>query len=376
MTEPPQTSIVPISEIALVFPGYSPLSRERKKTGKYLLLGGRNIKEGGLVTSQKDSYIDDIPKESFRRAIAQPGDIVVSTLFDRRKLYVYQAKDPPAVVNNSCAIMRAPDKNDYILSYLRTLGGQEQFLQDASKATRGTFIPRLSIGDLVKIQIPLLPLSELQRVGDDHIVSSTTDDLIALRSVLKGKEDDIETLKAELAETKVFYQNRLSKIEQQIASNNLTSRIEHGETARLEFKASLRWNMKGNRDDPNVEMAVLKTVAAFCNTEGGELLIGVADDRTVLGLAHDHFTNDDKFLLHLRNLITDKLVPIVVQYVDYEMITLNEKQICRIVCKKSKEGVWLKTEKHGQMFYVRSGPSSTELQPVEAVKYILEHFHN
>jgi hypothetical protein len=56
------------------------------------------------------------------------GDIIVSTLFDRRKLYRYGKDDPPAVVNNSCAIIRAGRESDYIVSYLRTLSGERDFL--------------------------------------------------------------------------------------------------------------------------------------------------------------------------------------------------------------------------------------------------------
>jgi hypothetical protein len=99
-----------ISELALVYPGYSPRPEERRQKGKYLLIGGRNIKDGRLVRTEKDTYVADVSKESVRRAIAQPGDIIVSTLFDRRKLYIYRYSDPQAVVNSSCAIIRAPDK--------------------------------------------------------------------------------------------------------------------------------------------------------------------------------------------------------------------------------------------------------------------------
>src|SRR6185295_2745086 len=53
------------------------------------------------------------------------------------------------------------------------------------------------------------------------------------------------------------------------------------ESATLEFKSTLRWNLRENRKDPQiVTTAVLKTIAAFLNTEGGDLLIGVADDRS------------------------------------------------------------------------------------------------
>jgi hypothetical protein len=392
MAESIQTRIAQLSELALVYPGYSPQPEERRQRGKYLLIGGRNIKDGRLVTTEKDTYIDDVPKESFRRAIAQPGDIVVSTLFDRRKLYIYRHSDPQSVVNSSCAIIRAPDNNDYIVSYLRTLKGQEQFLSDASEATAGTFIPRLSTGNLSRLQIPLLPLAELQRLGDDHIRSSSTDDLIALRrdlqskdaqivelrdqrNALLGKDQEIQRLRAEVTQITTYYEDRIRKIEAQMSTNDLKGRIAHGENSKLEFKSSLRWNLKANRDDSNMELTILKTIAAFCNTEGGELLIGVADDHTIPGIAHDHFPNDDKFLLHLRNLITDKLIPSVVQYVDYGIVTLDEKKICHIVCKQSPEDVWLKTDRNTpETFYVRSGPSSTPLLPREACRYIREHF--
>jgi hypothetical protein len=473
MEESLKPCVVPISELALVCLGYSPQPKERRQDGKYLLLGGRNIKDGRLVPTDKDSYIDDIPKNSFRRAIAQSGDIIVSTLFDRRKLYIYKSTDPRAVVNSSCAIIRAPNNNDYIISYLRTLKGQKQFLRDTSAATSGAFIPRLSIGSLSKIEVPLLPLKELQRLGDDHIESSTTDDLIKLRDelqsiddiivskvaeqlkyslreddqfmllpmeiderestadeavvaeddgaddldrlelddlpsdsdldlsdvriadredvnldidleceipepmeILSGEDKEIQKLKARHNQVIIYYEDRIKRINAQISTNDLKRRIAHGETSELEFKSSLRWNLKSKRDDKNLQLAVLKTIAAFCNTQGGELLIGVADDKTILGIDHDHFSNEDKFLLHLGNLITDKIIPNVSpSYVDYGIETIDDKKICQVVCKQSKEDVWLKADKNKpEAFYVRSGPESREMPPREAFRYIRERF--
>lgn len=49
-------------------------------------------------------------------------------------------------------------------------------------------------------------------------------------------------------------------------------------------------NSSGNEGD----RPVLKTVAAFLNTEGGDLLIGVGDDRKIVGIEHDRFDTDDK----------------------------------------------------------------------------------
>lgn len=375
MNDSPKPRVAPLSELAVVLRGYSPRSEERKRVGKYLLVGGRNLRDGRLVRTEQDSHIDDLPKGSFQRAIVQPGDIVISTLFDRRKLYIYRETDPPSVINNSCAIIRAPETNDYIISYLRTPAGREQFLSDASRATRGATIPRLSFADLLNIEVPILPLLELQRLGDEHIESSSTDDLIALRNELQSRDVEIAQLQERLNLATRYYEDRIRKIEEQISSNDLRSRIAHGETRQMEFKSSLRWNLRAGRDDPNMGLAVLKTIAAFCNSEGGDLFIGVADDHTILGIEHDHFENGDRFLLHLRNLILGKLVPNVVQYVSYDLVAIDEKYICHVTCRPSSVGVWLKADRNAQEeFYVRHGPSSTQLPPRDAVEYIIERF--
>lgn len=45
--------------------------------------------------------------------------------------------------------------------------------------------------------------------------------------------------------------------------------------------------------------AALKTIATVHNTESGDRVIGVDDDREVLGVEHDHLHNNDKFMHHL-----------------------------------------------------------------------------
>lgn len=157
--------------------------------------------------------------------------------------------------------------------------------------------------------------------------------------------------------------------------NTLTSRIKHGETASMEFKSSVRWNFNAQQVHREIENAVLKTSVAFCNTAGGELLIGVADDKSIVGIEHDRFPNDDKFHLHLRNIMV-RIVPSVANLVEYEMVSIDGKMVCHLTCKGSKKNeIWLRPDKNlPEQFYVRVGPSSTELRSREAVAYIREHF--
>ncbi|MBA3738987.1 MAG: ATP-binding protein, partial [Actinobacteria bacterium] len=83
------------------------------------------------------------------------------------------------------------------------------------------------------------------------------------------------------------------------------------EDKHLEFKSSLRWDLKAGEKSRLVEGATIKTIAAFLNSEfGGTLVIGVANDRSIVGLENDYATlskegkdDSDLFLLHLNQLV-------------------------------------------------------------------------
>ena len=198
-----------ISDLATVIAGFSPQAEERREQGEYLVIGGRNIKDGKLITTDADSYVDTIDRGSFRRAVALPGDIIVSTLFGKRKLYLYRQGDPPAVVNSSCAIIRSGTQSGYIASYLRTVEGQREFLHKATEATTQALIPRLSTGDLADIEIPILPFPELERLSDARIETATESELTALKKELESKDSEIAELKAKHEETEKFLQDRI-----------------------------------------------------------------------------------------------------------------------------------------------------------------------
>ncbi len=83
------------------------------------------------------------------------------------------------------------------------------------------------------------------------------------------------------------------------------------EDEHLEFKSTLRWDLEKGEKSKLVESATIRTVAAFLNSEfGGTLVIGVADDGSIVGLDHDYSTlrregkdDADVFLVHLNRLI-------------------------------------------------------------------------
>src|SRR5215831_15660484 len=63
--------------------------------------------------------------------------------------------------------------------------------------------------------------------------------------------------------------------------------IAEGENDHIEFKSTLRWSLKENKVNHGVEIAWLKTVAAFLNSDGGRLLVGVDNEGKPLGIQPD-----------------------------------------------------------------------------------------
>ncbi len=89
----------------------------------------------------------------------------------------------------------------------------------------------------------------------------------------------------------------------------LSNYLKSGESSILEFKSSVRWDYYQERVNKDLEQVIVKTIAAFMNTEGGTLLIGVNDDGEIIGIEKDINTlrkkNNDGFELLLNNLISE-----------------------------------------------------------------------
>jgi len=164
------------------------------------------------------------------------------------------------------------------------------------------------------------------------------------------------------------------------AHRNAEELIKRGESKTLEFKSSLRWNLKEDRqDDKLVTHAVLKTIAAFLNTEGGDLLIGVADNGAIVGIEKDRLEGDDKFMRHLAQVVRNGLGDRAGTCIDPTTQVVQGKTVCVVSCQRSPEPVnlkWKGMESAGAEgdFFVRSGPGTVKLSPASAREYIRTRF--
>lgn len=150
--------------------------------------------------------------------------------------------------------------------------------------------------------------------------------------------------------------------------------IEEGESYHLEFKTSFRWDVHQEKKNPAVEHASLKTISAFLNSSGGNLLIGVRDDGSISGIETDRFDNEDKFLLHFWNMVKSSIGQEATPNIQTILEKMDGKTVCRVKSTRSPSPVFLKQKGFDEAFYIRVGPSSAALEIREALKYIADRF--
>ena len=148
--------------------------------------------------------------------------------------------------------------------------------------------------------------------------------------------------------------------------------ISLGESVTLEFKSSLQWDVVQNRQNTGLRGSVLKTVAAFLNTEGGTLVVGVEDQGTVCGIAPDLGLlagSKDRFAQLLSSLVFEHLGAGATPYMKQRFEDVDGRTVCVVDVDRSNEPVFTKGDK-GREFFVRVGNTTRALDAEETLKYL------
>lgn len=154
--------------------------------------------------------------------------------------------------------------------------------------------------------------------------------------------------------------------------------IEAGERFDVEFKATARWNLREKCKDKRMEDAVVKTVAGFLNTEGGTLLVGVADDASVVGLDRDlplvKPANADGFVNWLTTHLSGAIGKPAVMRTRARVDQLDNLLVCRVDVAAASFPVQARMSGGGKAFWVRMNNSTRQLTELESEIYIQDHW--
>ena len=188
-------------------------------------------------------------------------------------------------------------------------------------------------------------------------------------------DDFLKARRSLMAETiRLAYEKLAGSPHTDAATPQIADLISNSESDAVEFKSTLRTNLHTGEKDARMEMAVLKTVAGFLNTQGGTLIVGVSDDGSPVGLGADGFENEDKTALHLINLLKDRIgghhaLHVHPRFEDHEGV-----RVLVIECDRSKAPVFVK-DAQAERFFVRYGPSTQELVGAMAQSFIQQRFN-
>ena len=219
---------------------------------------------------------------------------------------------------------------------------------------------------------PTTPISEASKIMTEKkikklpVVIGSTKKLVGILSIT-----DLAKLQTNMIRTYNLTEKTHS------LNNEITTLLKSEETQFLEFKSTLRWDMQKKCVNPGIERAIMKSICAFLNSTGGDLIIGVSDDRTIIGLEPDYKTlknqNRDGFENKFTTLISTMIGDPFQRNIESLFPMVNEKEICKVSIKPSKEPAFL-NEAGQEVFFVRTGNSSRPFSLSDTVKYVRDRW--
>ena len=175
-----------------------------------------------------------------------------------------------------------------------------------------------------------------------------------------------------IAESLNRFLETLISEEKHVGTRPLSELIRMGEGPSLEFKSTLQWDVVQDQQNKALREVSLKTVAAFMNSGGGTLLIGVEDSGAIFGLERDLSLlggSTDKFLQLFNSLVADRIGVEFSQNVVARLDTVDGAEICVVDVSKSPGAAYVSGSR-GSEFYVRVGNTTRSLDPEETHAYL------
>jgi hypothetical protein len=138
------------------------------------------------------------------------------------------------------------------------------------------------------------------------------------------------------------------------------------EGQQLEFKSTSRYNLYTKKRDEVIESAVVKTVAAFLNSQGGTLLIGVDDSGDICGISEDVLLCRKSMDQYERWLCGDLLSrrlgsAVVADHVTFNSVHVEGRDVVEVVVLPSPSVIWDTAADGREALYVRNGNETREL---------------
>lgn len=154
--------------------------------------------------------------------------------------------------------------------------------------------------------------------------------------------------------------------------------IAKGENEEIEFKASLSTDYPGGERNKERHFDVSRAVAGLINGEGGSLLIGVDDQRQVVGLEADYNSSQniadrDGFERHLRQILRAAIGLLMPTDINVRFAEIDGHDVCHVKCERVTEAKWHKKGAE-EILFVRDGGGALPYSGPKLEKYLRQRF--
>ena len=234
----------------------------------------------------------------------------------------------------------------------------------------GVFFKRkktIRLGRDMSITLSSGPIGKILKYGTIRVHNGSSQTLLTLSNIsrpqryVKVMEKNLDADSAYSADPDLS--DNAPQIEELLAED------EHEQ---LEFKSTLRFDLRGRQVNQELEKSVMKTVAGFLNSKGGNIIIGVDDSRKPLGLKHDYKTlrraDSDGFENHFTQIFNAMVGPEFRHLIRLRFPVVGGEEVCVIRVAPSYRPIYLKIDGN-EHFYARTGNVTTPLKMSEAEAY-------
>ena len=118
---------------------------------------------------------------------------------------------------------------------------------------------------------------------------------------------------------------------------------------RLEFCETFYTSPVSKLADPRTQHEVIKHVAAFLNTAGGQVLIGFGKKGKLLGLLDDDIRTMHHYQNRIEETLRKALGKAALPFIDISMIRWGSEDVCYIACGKASYEVTCTHQKYNDM---------------------------
>ena len=350
-----------IVDLSLLFPNshkckFGEIIETSPEDGRDLVAFSASERNESRLRTLRNKEVIFIPRVGYSKVISDIGEVESSQRDRTLRL-------------NHIFVLKNGMNAKYIAKFLNTPLGQNIRKLHSIGAT----IPSLSLRQCFELEIFIPSKSNI------NIILST-DELVkaSLKSITRIQNELVTNPANTSVQSKL--RRLLQALEELTPEEEILIDIKKEEAINREFKESYRLDKKTKEVNKELEFACFRSIAAFLNTQGGTLYVGVSDNMELIGLNDEirklHKGSNDKFLLFFQNKLKGEIGSALLSNIEFNIFTIQQRKILVVDVKRpsSKKftGAFLKSKKNG--LYTRSGPSNDFLEGSDLVKYSTENF--